>query len=44
MAPAGRVETVWDGRDDHGARLSAGVYFVRATAGGDTRLTRVVLR
>lgn len=39
----GRHTLVWDGRDERGARLRAGVYFVRATDGATTRTRRVVL-
>ncbi|NOT33303.1 MAG: hypothetical protein HOP12_03940 [Candidatus Eisenbacteria bacterium] len=40
---AGRHAIEWNGRDDAGRPVSAGVYFVRATrAGGETRTTRVV--
>ncbi len=34
---------VWDGTDDQGAALSAGVYFVRLQAGSDTHLHKAVL-
>ena len=40
---AGRHTLAWDGRDDRGARLPAGVYFVRASAGGASALRRLVL-
>lgn len=33
----------WDGRDDRGARLGAGIYFVRLTAGTRTGNAKVVL-
>lgn len=39
----GRHVLVWDGRDERGARLRSGVYFVRATDGTTTRTRRVVL-
>jgi hypothetical protein len=42
-ASAGRHELAWDRRDARGARASAGVYFVRASAGGATRTQRIVL-
>jgi hypothetical protein len=39
----GTAEVSWDGRDDRGNRLAAGVYFCRLAAGDDTRIGRVVL-
>jgi len=33
----------WDGRDDGGTRLAAGVYFVRIEASGFTQARKVVL-
>lgn len=41
---AGRYERHWDGRDESGAAVAAGVYFARLQAGSETRtvkLTRV---
>ncbi len=38
-----RQDLTWDGRDDAGATLPAGVYLVRATAGGLVRTQRLVL-
>ncbi len=40
---AGRHELQWDRRTVNGRRAGAGVYFVRAVAGGATRTQRVVL-
>lgn len=40
---AGRHALRWDGRDDRGARLPAGVYFVRASADGAGAIRRLVL-
>jgi len=40
---AGRRTLTWDRRDGRGARVVAGVYFVRAVAGGATRTQRLVL-
>jgi hypothetical protein len=39
LAEPGRHEVIWDGRDDSGRRVAAGVYFVRLQAGprGETR-------
>ena len=39
----GAYETVWDGRDDSGRRLSAGVYFCRAEIGEWTDMRKMVL-
>lgn len=39
---AGRHELVWDGRDDGGSDVAAGVYFVRVTAGAVSARQRVV--
>lgn len=39
----GMHEIVWDGMDDRGRRVNAGVYFTRAIAGGATRTQRVVM-
>ena len=41
--PAGRHGQVWDGRDDAGRRLGAGIYFVRLDAGSLAATQRVVL-
>lgn len=40
---AGRTPLAWDGRDERGARVRAGVFFVRASDGSATRTTRIVL-
>lgn len=40
--PAPQSGTVWDGRDDQGALVPAGMYFARASGGGEARI--VVLR
>lgn len=40
---AGRHELGWDLRTPGGAHAAAGVYFVRATAGGATRTQRLVI-
>jgi hypothetical protein len=39
---AGRHALAWDGRGDAGRRVGAGVYFVRADAGGDVATRRLV--
>jgi flagellar hook assembly protein FlgD len=33
----------WDGRDDHGQRVSRGLYFVRLRVGAVVRSTRVTI-
>jgi len=43
LAPAGRHETVWDGRDDQGAAVDPGLYFMRLRAGEAERSTRITL-
>lgn len=40
---AGRHEVRWDGRDDHGTRLGAGIYFARVVAGTERASRRIVL-
>lgn len=41
--PAGTHEAAWDGRDDRGARVPAGTYFVRLETAGQLRTVRTVL-
>jgi hypothetical protein len=41
--PAGRHSVAWDGKDQSGARLGSGVYFMRLDAGG-VRAAQQVLR
>ena len=41
--PAGMHEITWDGKNDSGADLAAGVYFCAATSGGRTATTRMVI-
>ena len=42
---AGRHQRVWDGTDDRGHRVAAGVYFARMIAGADqVHRSVVVLR
>ena len=43
MLDAGTHDVTWEGRDDDGAAAAAGVYFVRATGGGETATRKVVL-
>jgi flagellar hook assembly protein FlgD len=44
VQPAGERVLAWDGRDDQGGRLGAGVYMLRLEAGGhsETRSVRLV--
>ncbi len=42
-APPGPSSVRWDGADDRGRALPAGVYFARLEAGGRTRTARVLL-
>ena len=39
----GRHALAWDARDERGARARAGVYFVRASDGSETRTQRLVI-
>jgi len=41
--PAGRCEIIWDGRDDAGRAVSAGVYFVRLVSAGTSLTAKAVL-
>jgi hypothetical protein len=41
--PAGHHAITWDGRDASGARVRSGVYIVRARAGGESRVRKIVL-
>jgi len=43
LVPAGKHETVWDGRDDQGAAVDPGLYFLRLRAGDIERSTRITL-
>jgi hypothetical protein len=40
---AGSHVLTWDGRDRDGARVAAGVYFVRARVGGEAKVRKAVL-
>jgi flagellar hook assembly protein FlgD len=40
---AGRFEWAWDGRDDRGTRLGAGLYFVRLETPRFRRTVRAIL-
>jgi hypothetical protein len=41
--PVGRHSVVWDGQDDHGMNVAAGVYFVRLANEGRSETTKVLL-
>jgi hypothetical protein len=41
VVSAGRHEAIWDGRDDKGTAVPAGVYFYRSVIGGASTVTRV---
>ena len=43
MLSEGRHALAWDARDERGARARAGVYFVRASDGSETRTQRLVI-
>ncbi len=40
---AGQKSIVWDGRDDTGKKMNAGVYFVKLEAGSNHAVTKLVL-
>jgi hypothetical protein len=42
LVPPGRYQATWDGKDDHGVRVTPGVYFYELNAGAD-RLTKKAL-
>jgi glucose/arabinose dehydrogenase len=41
--PGGRHTVAWDGRDDEGNRVSAGIYLVRLASASQVRTRRIVL-
>ncbi|MGH2571415.1 MAG: S8 family peptidase [bacterium] len=43
VRPEGRHEVRWDGRDDAGTQVSAGVYFARIEAGGRADVRKIAL-
>ena len=43
VAEPGRHTTVWDGRDERGERVGAGIYFVRLTAPGVHQTIKLML-
>ncbi len=42
--PAGFHQVRWNGRDDVGASVGSGIYFLRITAGQQTRMQRLILQ
>jgi hypothetical protein len=42
VRPPGPHSEVWDGRDDRGQTVAAGVYFARLSAGGEVDTKRMV--
>jgi hypothetical protein len=34
---------MWDGRDDRGAAVSSGVYFIRFAAGNEVKIGKIML-
>jgi flagellar hook assembly protein FlgD len=43
LLPAGYHVLTWDGRDERGKRAAAGVYFLRASAGSESRSRKLIL-
>ncbi len=43
VRPAGAHEILWDGRSDVGTRPARGIYFVRLSALGEVRTTKILL-
>jgi len=43
-APTGRRILNWDLRDDRGARVPSGLYFVKVAQGNRSKFTRVVVQ
>ncbi len=41
--PAGRFETIWDGRNDFGQLVSSGVYFYKLQAGDFVQVKKMML-
>ncbi len=42
--PGGEVTLTWDTRNDHGARVAPGLYFLKLEAGTGAKLTKVYVR
>jgi hypothetical protein len=43
MHEPGEYHSVWDGKDEHGNRLAAGVYFVRFKTAQAERVEKAVM-
>jgi flagellar hook assembly protein FlgD len=43
LLQAGVYRAAWDGRDNRGMRVGAGVYFLRLESGGASRTARALL-
>jgi flagellar hook assembly protein FlgD len=41
--PGGVTEVTWDGRDEKGAWVASGMYFVRLTVARDARVSKIVM-
>ena len=41
--PGGVTDAIWDGRDDGGALVASGMYFVRLRYAGGARVSKVVM-
>jgi flagellar hook assembly protein FlgD len=42
LVPRGRHAATWDGRNDQGSSVSAGIYFARLAVGGQVETAKVV--
>ncbi len=40
---SGQMDLIWDGKDEGGRRVSAGVYFITARSGSELRSSKIVL-
>ena len=43
VLPAGKLQRLWDGRDDHGRNVASGVFFVRLQADGFSAARKIQL-
>jgi photosystem II stability/assembly factor-like uncharacterized protein len=43
VVPEGLWQAVWNGKDARGNRVTSGIYFVKATRGGETEIKKLVL-
>ncbi len=41
--PGGVTELIWHGRDDAGARVASGMYFIRLTHAGSAQISKIVM-